>query len=1404
MSGGTRLTFGTVAMLFAGSIVVGVASASSTEIIDEFSVTVPDSCSLSGQVDAAHSANIKNGIYLDDIGETTFTAFCNDAEGFSVYAVGFSGDEYGDNSMRPSNVVPTNAIITGLATSGDISNWSMKIAALSENFSIENNFGSYHIVPDEYLKVASYPSNTVSSSGVQLKSTYATFISGSQPADTYTGKVKYTVVHPSDADAPLRKTIEELTYLQEFNILSSADRAAVVASMSENTKYYLTDVRDSRSYAIAKLKDGNVWMAENLDLGRTALTEDLTSTNTNISNTVSAATFNSWKTTNPSSSTTDIEFFSIEGNDAVSNVPYGSLYNIYAATGGLITTTTYTGLISSDICPAGWRMPTGGDYGEYLMLSNYYNTSALMRAPIESGGASFPFSGNFTRGTPTVFGNSGSYWSTTRYGKDRIYELHLTNSDIFLSDNTSFPYGLSMRCVAKKPIKNLTFEYGTGVSAILFDDAVIADGSTLKVEEGTIHRIGVRMSAEYGFNGWSATAGAMESSDLQYTIYTIGAGNATLTANGTSVNATLQDLSSNSCTTTASLAKDSRDGHVYTIKRLEDGKCWMIDNLDLGQTTLTNNLTSSDTNISSTITASAFNGWRKTAGSNSYTVGDVIPLDGADYMSGTAYGTLYNYYAASGGTINTSTNYKDAEFDICPAGWRLPYAGQIGEFATLYNNPIYNSYEKMRASIADGGAAFALAGFDTSLGPSNQNIYGFFWTSTYKKAASMTYLAITNNILPNGTGGRGTTVSIRCVKKEPSQTLTINYGSGITEVFVDDTLIANGGTVTLEGGTLHKIGATVSSGYGFNSWSATSGTFEGSSEQYTSYVIGTTSTTLTASASAVVTEMQNLSHSSCTSVPSKVKDNRDNHVYTIQRLADGNCWMMDNLDLGRNELTTDLTSSNTNLSSTVSAGTFNGWKVSQGSSSYLNGEFIPIGGGDYTSGNAYGSIYNMAAASAGTITGDSNSNNAEYDICPAGWRLPSGGDYGEFRNLYGLTEYNSYEKIHAPASSSGGAFALAGYATNSTPSNTGAVGYAWSSSKSALVSSSAFYLAGSSQTVKYSSGIYRYALASVRCILKNPIQPITVSFGSGVSNVTIDGVSFVDGDMVSLEQNTTHLIGVVLDGGYGFNGWSTTSGTIGTLTQEHTTYIVSSSSATLSVSASAIATEMQNMSSSNCTSAPSKVKDNRDNHVYTIQLLKDGKCWMMDNLDLGRNELTTDLTSSNTNLSSTVSAATFNDWKKTTTTNDLSNGGEFVSVDGGDTLSGNAYGTLYNYHAATAGTISGATASVGASYDICPAGWRLPTGGSSGEFKALYNVSTYNGYSKLRTSVAGGGAAFALAGLSNNGLPSSQGSLGYYWSSTRQNDTADYMLKLDNSSGSTTLTSGAYRHVACSIRCVLK
>ena len=311
----------------------------------------------------------------------------------------------------------------------------------------------------------------------------------------------------------------------------------------------------------------------------------------------------------------------------------------------------------------------------------------------------------------------------------------------------------------------ITLNGDSGVSNFTVNGSTVSKGGSTSLTYGQTYTITINYA-----NGYEAAATPLQKSSgsgsVSGTSFTVGAGIATLYANSKSSKIYLQNLSYSTCTTTAQTAYDNRDEQAYTIQRLADGRCWMITNLNLGATDLTTDLTSSNTNLSTTVTASTFNGWKKSSGTASYTSAEFIPVSGTDSTSGTAYGTLYNYCAASAGTICTSSNSSDASYDLCPAGWRLPTSNTGGEFATLYANASYNTYDKMRASVANGGAAFALAGGFYKSTPENQGSSGYYWASTYYNSASMYYLLFkTSNVYPSNSGGRGNGISIRCILK---------------------------------------------------------------------------------------------------------------------------------------------------------------------------------------------------------------------------------------------------------------------------------------------------------------------------------------------------------------------------------------------------------------------------------------------------------------------------------------------------------------------------------------------------------------------------------------------------------------------------------------------------------------
>ncbi len=191
--------------------------------IDDVSLAVPISCSMSGVGMNTHNATITNGTYQDDIGTTTLKVFCNDTSGFAIYAAGYTNNTIGetDSNKLVGTTSGLESIVTGLATTAgnpDVSNWAMKLTLAGDSgdtsgtnaLTIDSapnvsggadaSFNNYHTVPNEFTKVAHKSAATSmdeTTGGATLTTTYAAYISKTQAADTYQGQVIYTLVHPA-------------------------------------------------------------------------------------------------------------------------------------------------------------------------------------------------------------------------------------------------------------------------------------------------------------------------------------------------------------------------------------------------------------------------------------------------------------------------------------------------------------------------------------------------------------------------------------------------------------------------------------------------------------------------------------------------------------------------------------------------------------------------------------------------------------------------------------------------------------------------------------------------------------------------------------------------------------------------------------------------------------------------------------------------------------------------------------------------------------------------------------------------------------------------------------------------------------------------------------------------------
>ena len=184
------------------AFICGFASSSAAyadeSTVDAIDITVPSSCTFGAGGGGTYSVTM-NSNDTEVITANSITITCNDSSGYAIYAIGFSGDSYyGNNTDLISTLGSSYNIKTdGTGTYG--SSWKMKITAVT-NATVEGSYGTFQNIPATYTKVASFNTNTTSGT---ITPSYQINVSSTQPADTFEGQVKYTLVHPATAVAPI-------------------------------------------------------------------------------------------------------------------------------------------------------------------------------------------------------------------------------------------------------------------------------------------------------------------------------------------------------------------------------------------------------------------------------------------------------------------------------------------------------------------------------------------------------------------------------------------------------------------------------------------------------------------------------------------------------------------------------------------------------------------------------------------------------------------------------------------------------------------------------------------------------------------------------------------------------------------------------------------------------------------------------------------------------------------------------------------------------------------------------------------------------------------------------------------------------------------------------------------------
>ena len=1410
------------ATVLSAFILTSNVSHADTEKQADATVTVSSACTMFRDSTTPHVATGLAGNYYQDIGITRLKTICNDKDGYAIYAVGYSNDTEGDTNMygeANGEIIPTGT------ESGDVSNWSMKLTKDTnsynpENLTIISPYNNYAAVPSTQTKVVSFEGATDTEQGSVVETTYAVRVSPTQLADTYTGQVKYTMLHPADGSTPEPTTV----YIQDIN-----------KENCPTTPTIYPDARDGEEYVVQRLADGECWMMENLRTDLVSLSLEDLQGKTNASNFSLSFLKNGGGNTSDQYPTSGVSIWSntnsysdpliytteknTTGTTGYTDGKYGVYYNFCAASAGsyCFGNGSEPGSPelspSEDICPKGWMLPR---YFDSLQAAYNYSDSELQTA------FNVALPGMYYEGQLVSPGIYTYFWTSSMRNSRSMYAMYIYAPNVYYPEPSSRINGASIRCKAKEPeptpvvtylqditpatcptspttvvdsrdgeeytiqqladgncwmLDNLRLDPAGLVTDLSSENTDMTESSTFTLpasshyftesyENPVINSEYKNTEMSYGngttkvgvfYNICAASAGVVCHSYMQY-------GNSSVTA------------SSSVCPKGWRLPTGGYN--VGEFKKLYDAYSGdystFVNALHLAQTSYY-----SGENLVY-IGGNGF--WWTNAGQNSE-VRYIMDTSSSSASFSHAYYNDHGYSVRcileqeiepaektyiQDITINNCPTTKTKVYDIrdeegyyiqkledgncwlldnlrldpntlvtpltvyntnmdpnTPFTLTTSMASNMNSSSENYENPgYYNNVKDLYYEIGDGLTGKAGVYYNYCAATAGTYCY-----PQYEGTGDAMY-----DICPKGwhmpSGG----------ESGEYNTLATSYDT-IDEYRAAFRAALSGGP--LDSGTMFQPSNLV------EYWTSTSLNPFLISPFITSKSGISYSSSIQRSNGAVVrcvadnapsskTYLQDVTTpDSCPTTPTVVYDNRDDEPYVIQMLADGNCWMLENLRLDPETLKTTLTTENTNMSPdvqfTLPASTSSiGNGPTQNTEPQINTDNKNVTA-SYAGGTGKtGVFYNYCALTAGTICVDENDQDAQYDICPAGWHLPTGGDSGEYKALY-----DSYSDNNTFLRAIRGV--LGGFQTGTSIPTQGQYSV-WVSSTHVPSSSSVYGLSFSIADDVYVGNDMSYASrtygVSVRCVAD-------------------------------------------LNGKY---------------------YI-------------------QSVNIDNCPTSPRVVYDKRDEEEYTIQKLEDGNCWILENLRLDLTEVPLSSLKGKTNASD--SSLEYLKGVRTGTADDkyategVANWTEYYSysaplMNASRKDSEQSYGEgsakdgiYYNYCAATAGTYCyGDGRDYGSpvmspTEDICPSGWRMPTGSVDGEYQSLF--STYNGDSSEVISAL----RLVKAGYLNSGIVVNLGNSGLFASSTRSGSKYEYNMTL-STSGDIMPQGNNGRYLGTSVRCIAK
>jgi uncharacterized protein (TIGR02145 family) len=382
----------------------------------EISVTVGEVMSLSLNTNELNLSSNPNNFVSGTINATVSTN--------SQYGYTLALEDVDSNT----NLVHTNENISDtISSSFSGSKTSSEMEANTWGFSL--NSTDFFKVPANGSPVALKRTTTPMTTETETTPVDFGVKLGNITSGKYSDSVLFTMYvngqdgKPSGADDPDEPAAESSQEMQAF---------ACTELENVNDSAILTDSRDGNQYTVKKLADGNCWMTENLRIAGKSISSADSNLPSGESYEIPASNMNTFN-------------YNYNEDSAYVELPYGGYYSFYTATAGWGTDSVASGNSPKDICPKGWRLPTGGDSGEFQVLYNHYNSPALML-----GEPNFILTGRAEAGDVLRnAGGDGFYWSSSVRNTDRAYDLYLDTGEVYPTISRSKYVGLAVRCIAK-------------------------------------------------------------------------------------------------------------------------------------------------------------------------------------------------------------------------------------------------------------------------------------------------------------------------------------------------------------------------------------------------------------------------------------------------------------------------------------------------------------------------------------------------------------------------------------------------------------------------------------------------------------------------------------------------------------------------------------------------------------------------------------------------------------------------------------------------------------------------------------------------------------------------------------------------------------------------------------------